>query len=138
MSKRPSLTTKQKLLILLRYTRCPGVGELGIDCGVRFDTLTNIQFDHVGQRSITDDDTISNYRPLCGSCHDIKTNGLGGTKRITTAGSDTHRRAKIRRLDERWSDFMRALSSGNKPTSDRLMKNKWPSRKIPTRIKKKG
>lgn len=120
---RPSLTDKQKLTIRARYCRCPGVVEMGIACGKPLPANSECEFDHIGQRSVTGDDTLENYRPLCPSCHDQKTNGLGGEKRITTAGSDANRRAKIRKAQRR----LLAAPGEAKPEP----KRKWGSRPFP-------
>lgn len=38
-----------------------------------------------------------------GSEHDVRTHGRGGEKRLTTLGSDSHRRAKARRIPEKFA-----------------------------------
>jgi len=127
-----------------RYCRCPGVRELRISCGRHLPSVSDCEFDHIGQRSITEDDSLANYRPLCGICHDIKTNGLGGTKRITTAGSDTQIRSKIRRVEASWSDFTRQMAIGvpekekltsDAPTRFKRHSTRWPKRPFPKRSK---
>ena len=124
-----------------RYCRCPGLAEFNISCGRHLPSVSDCEFDHIGQRSITEDDSLSNLRPLCGICHDIKSNGLGGTKRITTAGSDSGRRAKVRRVEASWSDFMRRSSAhlGQDPTplesAPKPYKRPWPKRPFPKRPK---
>ena len=124
-----------------RYCRCPGVVELSIPCGRRLPSVSDCEFDHIGQRSLTADDSLDNYRPLCALCHDIKSHGLGGTRRITTAGSDSGRRAKVRRVEASWSDFMRRSSAhlGQDPTppesAPTRFKRHWPKRPFPKRPK---
>jgi len=124
-----------------RYCRCPGLAEFNISCGRHLPSVSDCEFDHIGQRSLTEDDSLSNLRPLCGICHDIKSNGLGGTKRITTAGSDSGRRAKVRRVEASWSDFMRRSSAhlGQDPipleSAPKPYKRPWPKRPFPKRPK---
>ena len=124
-----------------RYCRCPGVIELSIPCGRRLPSVSDCEFDHIGQRSLTADDSLDNYRPLCALCHDIKSHGLGGTRRITTAGSDSGRRAKVRRVEASWSDFTRQMAIGV-PEKEKLasdaptrFKRPWPKRPFPKRPK---
>src|SRR5262245_39041738 len=122
---------------MARYCRCPGVAELNVKCGRRLPTVGDCEFDHIGQRSVTGDDSMDNYRPLCHNCHNIKSNGLGGDKRITTAGSDANRRAKIRRVERSWSDFMQKMrgkcGQDETPleTRPRSFKRHWPKRPFP-------
>jgi hypothetical protein len=112
MRKRPRLSDRDKETIMGRYQwRCPGVPKHGLSglCGRKFFRFGDAVFDHIGQRSITKDDSLENYQPLCPSCNDIKTHGIGGEKRITTAGSDTNIRAKSRRLKPKWRAHVRAM-----------------------------
>lgn len=70
--------------------------------------------------------------------HRIKTYGPGGEKRITTAGSDSHAIAKVRRLAPAKSDFDRRVlaksTDGDRP-SETQPKRKIPSRPFPKRKK---
>lgn len=60
MAQRSEFTTLAKLKAMARYIRCPGVFELGIKCGKKFGSLSEIQFDHVKRCEI---------EPECYRCH---------------------------------------------------------------------
>ena len=97
MSARRYLDDKDKIWVLNRYRwKCPGVPAVGLICETVFQKISDAIYDHIGQRSVTKDDSRRNYQPLCVKCNDIKTNGPGGEKRITPAGSDAGNRAKVR------------------------------------------
>lgn len=97
---RKSPTTLDKLKIVLRYARCP-------KCGEKFGNLNEIQFDHIGQLSITDDNSLENFRPLHIECHKIKT------------AEDAAARAKTDRVKQDYIEFRKAiLAKGErKPTA---------------------
>ncbi|WP_449411041.1 hypothetical protein [Methylobacterium komagatae] len=103
--KRKAIPDAVKLRAVLRVEgRCQ-------QCGERLGDLSGLQFDHrpaLVNRPVSDDG--SDYvpaqldpeyiEPLHLKCHDTRTNGPGGEKRITTAGSDKHVAAKTKRLAE--------------------------------------
>ncbi|GGC70437.1 hypothetical protein [Chelatococcus reniformis] len=68
--------------------------------------------------------------------HDVKTFGPGGEKRITTAGGDIHRIAKLRRLTTEQEEHRRRML-GKEPGSQRPRSSRWPSRPFSKR-KQKG
>ena len=129
---RPTLTAKQKLTIMARYCRCPGLPERGITCGKHLPAMQDCEFDHIHARALGGSDELENYRPLCPDCHKIKTNGLGGEKRIASNGSDKHAVAKTRRITKKQEEFRRRLLA--KDAGEPLSRNsKWPSRPFPKR-----
>lgn len=78
-------------------------------------------------------------RPLRREDHRRKTFGPGGEKRITTAGSDAHAIAKVRRLAPVQADFDRRLlakSTGEAAPAETKRKRKIPSRPFPKRKSK--
>jgi 5-methylcytosine-specific restriction enzyme A len=116
---RRSLTTKQKLEVMLRYCRCPA-------CGERFGALAEIQFDHIGQRSLTADDGLDNFRPLHIDCHKAKT------------ARDAGDRAKMRKVKAREEEFRRRLlakDAGEPIPTTGKRRAKIPSRPFPKRQK---
>lgn len=125
---RPKLTDRQKLLVMTRYCRCPGLPERGITCGAHLPSMHDCEFDHIHARALNGSDELENIRPLCPSCHDQKTNGKGGTRRIASAGSDKHAIAKARRISKKEEEFRSRLLA--KADGDRLpnRKSRWPSR----------
>lgn len=103
--KRKAIPDAVKLRAVLRVEgRCR-------QCGERLGDLSGLQFDHrpaIINRPVNEDGTDyvpaqldpEFIEPLHIDCHDIRTNGPGGEKRITTAGSDKHVAAKTKRLAE--------------------------------------
>lgn len=73
MTERLEFTTLTKLKAMMRYARCPGVFELGIQCGKKLGSLTETQFDHIKRNEIEPDNSPENCRPLCPECHALKT-----------------------------------------------------------------
>jgi len=131
---RPSLTPKQKLTIMARYCRCPGLPEKGITCGKHLPAMTDCEFDHIHARSLGGSDELDNLRPLCPECHSIKTNGPGGEKRAASNGGDKHALAKIRRVTKKAEEFRNRLLA--KDAGEPLpVKSKWASRPFPNRKK---
>lgn len=125
LARRPKLTTLQKLRIVARYCRCPGLEEKRRPCGAPLGELASIEFDHIGARALTGDDGEDNFRPLCPNCHDVKTfGGRGGTSRITTADGDIAKIAKVRRLTKQQEEaragwWQRTLARNGRSRSGR-------------------
>lgn len=130
---RPTLTDKQKLTIMARYCRCPGLPERRITCGKHLPMMSDCEFDHIHARCLGGSDDIDNYRPLCPECHSVKTNGPGGTKRATSYGGDKHANAKVDRLTEQQEEFRARLM--RRDEGEPRARSKWPSRPIPKRSK---
>lgn len=103
LAPRPTLTPKQKLVIMARYCRCPGLPDRGHVCGAHLPAMSDCEFDHIHPRSLGGSDEIDNLRPLCPDCHALKTFGRrpGASKTATTAGSDAGIRAKVRKQQAR-------------------------------------
>jgi hypothetical protein len=106
---RPKLNVTQKLRIMARYCRCPGVPERGYECGKHFGKIEEVEWDHIGMRAFTGDDTEANFRPLCHDCHQFKTTGRKGEKFVTSAGSDVGQFHKMDRLAEDHEAFRNRL-----------------------------
>lgn len=90
---------RDQVRILARQARCALSGEpLG--------DYSAIEWDHIGERAITFDDSWENFQAVLTDPHDIKTNGT----KATTAGSSKHKVAKVRRLASaeahRWNRMM--------------------------------
>ena len=118
---RRKLSIKDKLRVVLRYLRCPGLPEKNRKCGKRLPDLELIDFDHIQALSRGGDNDLTNFRPLCEECHKFKTQGNGAT----TLGSDDHEKAKTDRLvNER---------NGLPKTKQKARKYNWPSRKLKSR-----
>jgi hypothetical protein len=96
--RRRKLTDREKDTILDRQGGiCPGLPHLRRKCGKPL-TRSTAEFDHIDQRVFTKSDHVKEFQGLCrdgrASCASIKTNGVPGAG---SAGSDAHKRAKIRR-----------------------------------------
>lgn len=153
MTDRPrkkAIPDKVKLLSVLRHGGCC------VDCHEKLQDVADVQFDHrpaVINRPVNEDGTDyvpaqldpEFIYPRCISCHDKRTNGPGGEKRITTAGSDKHIAAKTRRLAEQREpsapveeerrlppvdEFERRRLEllRPEPRPEREKRSKWPSR----------
>lgn len=121
--KRKAIPDRVKLIAALR--------RMGL-------TIEEVEFDHNPALALRDldpktGDTIppandpAHIHMLLITEHRKKTFGPGGEKRITTAGSDVHAIAKVRRLtkaQEEARQRMLAKAPGEKPER----KSKWPSR----------
>lgn len=108
MTKRKEFTTLTKLKAMARYIRCPGVPELGIECGKQFGSLSEIEFDHIMRCEIEPDNSPENCSPKCKDCHRRKT------------AMDAKQAAKGRRIRKETKKSQRP-------------KSKIPSRPFPTR-----
>lgn len=150
--RRKAIPDKIKLQVVLRQ------GGLCKHCGHKLEGLETVNFDHrpaIINRDVNEDRT--DYLPAqldpeyieaihISPCHDVRTNGPGGEKRITTAGSDKHTRDKNRRLAQEHQNF-RALTQAKhasihegdfEPAIDEpprrragKPKTKWPKRSFP-------
>jgi hypothetical protein len=118
--KRKAIPDKVKLLSVLRYDgKCP-------HCKERLGELAGLNFDHrpaIINRDVNDAGTDyvpaqldpEYIEPTHIDCHKVRTFGLGGEKRVTTAGSDIHTRDKVDRLVEGREEFCRAVLAKSKP-----------------------
>lgn len=88
--KRKNFTALTKLKALAPLAKCK-------ECGKQFESLSDIEFDHIIMDAMGGDNTVDNCAPLCKECHEIKTDGRG----YTTYGSDKHIKAKDDRLNGR-------------------------------------
>lgn len=132
--KRPSMTLAAKVGAWERraggkvnYDHRPPVSERP------FDTETN---DTIPPAN--DPDAIE---PILEDEHDKRTNGPGGEKRITTAGSDANNRAKRRALTKAQEEFRRKVlerpcgqkreRSGNFPKGRKIQSRGFQRRRMP-------
>jgi hypothetical protein len=131
--KRPSIPLGAKVQVLLRlvgfghFDHRPALWER------RFDTETN---DTIPPAN---DPNAIEFIPV--GEHDIRTHGPGGEKRITTAGSDSNRRAKGRRLETKWREFTAAMAAkvtGSPASQPDRRKRKIPNRPFPKTKRKLG
>jgi len=132
LAPRPKLTTLRKLRIMIRYCRCPGLPEKQHKCGKALGDLSRIEFDHIGARALTGDDSDENFRPLCPECHRYKTTGRRGEKHVTSHGSDIGNIRKADRLAKDTEEFRRRLLA-KEPGKPREKSSRWASRKFQSR-----
>lgn len=115
-------------------------------------TIEQVQFDHnpaLALRPINPEtgDTIppandpEHIDLLLITEHKSKTFGKGGEKRVTTAGSDIHAIARMKRLEEQHEEARRrmlAKATGDEPEQPKKKPGrKWGSRPFPKRRKDK-
>lgn len=121
---------------MARFCRCPGLPERGVACGKPLPDPTLCEFDHIKARALGGSDESDNFQPLCPDCHKIKTNGLGGEKRIASYGSDKHAIAKARRITKQQEEFRRRALAKAEGREPERKNSRWPSRPFPKRKKK--
>ena len=114
--KRPKTPERVKLQVLLNQDgRCKATGErLGTVANCHFDhrpALWERRFDPKAWDTVPPANDPDHIEAITVDEHDRRTNGPGGTKRITTAGSDTGRRTKIRHVVEREVEHREALKA---------------------------
>lgn len=126
-------------------------------CGVKLGAWSDTRFDHrpaLQERAWNEE--AQDFEPpqndpnfldaIHVNCHDVRTNGRGGEKRICTAGSDAGNAGKVRRLTRTEEEFRRKLLAKTDPDAiapePRRHKQKipnrkaaWPSRPFPKRPK---
>lgn len=121
-----------KMKLLMAETRCSQTGDAIGD-------YDNVRFDHrpaIWERMFDTDkcDTIppandpSSIEAVSIAGHDVRTHGAGGEKRVTTVGSDSHRRAKIKRFEDAF-----AGKRPPKPKSNFKSRSLPKGRKFPKR-----
>lgn len=136
--KRPSLPTNVKLQVLLNQDgRCKATGaRLGTVENTQFDhrpTLWDRKFDTVAWDTIPPANDPEFIDAIARKAHDVRTNGRGGEKRISSYGSDAHARAKVRHLEDQQAETRRRLLA--KERGEPKPRTKWPSRPFAKRRK---
>lgn len=118
---------------------------IGVKLAVLLRQVGAVQFDHrppLSERLFDDEanDTIppandpAYIEAITPKEHDVRTNGPGGEKRITTAGSDSNRRAKVRAITADQEEFRRRMLA--KDTGDPAPRSsRWPKRSFPKRAR---
>jgi hypothetical protein len=124
---RKKLTLMDKVQILLDQAVCPLCGEkLGKE---------GIEYDHATPLALGGEDRPSNIRAVHRQCHRTKSSG----KPATTAGSDIHAIAKMKRLSKEQTEFRaRLMEKSAVPAflpADHKPKRGIPSRPFPRKPK---
>lgn len=139
--KRKAIPDKTKLEVVIRQEgKCKA-------CGNKLFELKDTRFDHrpaLVNRNVALDNL--DYDPpqldpnfieaLHVDCHDKRTFGPGGEKRITVAGSDLHIRDKTRNLQQQqkeYRDRLLAKDRGEPSPKPKKPKYQWPKRKMESR-----
>ena len=118
-------------------------------CGEKLTSVDDCEFDHVPalklrrwNEVVRDTEPPSNDPAFMeakhGDCHDVKTFGKGGTKRVTTAGSDIHAISKAKRINRKQEDFRRSLQNKAEGASVEEIGRPKPKSKIQSRPFQKG
>lgn len=109
--KRPDIPDGVKAKVLLRQKGRCAVMLHKLEAGkIHYDhrpALWERKFDTDAWDTIPPANDPQHIEALAIDAHDKRTHGPGGEKRITTAGSDSGRRAKGKRLDKWIEDFER-------------------------------
>ena len=121
-SPRRKFGLRAYLEVMVRQARCPL-------CGERLGSLDGLHWDHVIPIALGGADDPDNLQAVHRECHDRKTRGLPAT----TAGSDIHAIAKVRRLradPPGGEEFRRKLLHREPATDAPKRKKPWPKRKF--------
>lgn len=107
---RPAIPVRVRLQVVLNQDgKCKATGaRLGHVDNVRFDhrpALWERQFDTIKGDTVPPANDPAFIEALTKAAHDARTFGPGGEKRITSAGSDLHRKAKGARLEAYQGDL---------------------------------
>lgn len=129
--KRPAMPCKVKLQVVLNQGGRSTVDKerLGKIENVHFDhrpALESRKFDTAKWDTIPPANDPAFIEAITVDQHDVRTNGPGGTKRITTRGSDTGERSRTRNIrtsHDNHRDRMAAKQNG-KPLPDHPKKPK--------------
>ncbi|MGR4927353.1 hypothetical protein ACIPUD_11155 [Bradyrhizobium sp. CAR08] len=134
--KRPSIPCKVKLQVLInqegRSTVCKT--KLGRIEDTHFDhrpPLEARKFDTAMWDTVPPANDPGHIEAITVEQHDRRTNGPGGTKRITTRGSDSGERARTRNIRRTFDDHQGAMAA--KAKGKPRPKPSKPKRKIPGR-----
>lgn len=104
--KRPSIPLATQVALLKAFIRKVVGTDVNID---HRPPLSERQFNDETRDTIPSANDIAHLEVLTKADHDVRTFGLGAEKRITTAGSDANRRAKVRALSEDQEEFRRRV-----------------------------
>lgn len=107
--KRPGIPKRVKAKVMLAQGgRCKATGEKLERRNTHFDhrpELWERKFDTEAWDTIPPANSPDDIEAITVAAHDIRTNGPGGEKRVTSAGSGAHRRAKGERLKSYQEDI---------------------------------
>jgi hypothetical protein len=119
---RRSFGLRDKLEVMVKQARCTL-------CQEKLGSLEDLHWDHLIPLALGGSDSPDNLQAVHRACHDRKTRGLPAT----TAGSDIHLIAKVKRIVKDppgGEEFRRKLLQRDpKPEQDK--KHKWPKRPFP-------
>jgi hypothetical protein len=119
MSTRARFSKTALLGVLVRQAICPR-------CGERLGRLDALEWDHVVPIALGGADAPENLQAVHRDCHAEKTRG----RAATTAGSDIHAIAKVKRLTRKQEEFRARLLE--KVTKERAKPSRWPKRRLRT------
>lgn len=125
--KRPPIPCRVKLQVLLNQD-----GKSKI-CGERLGLIEDTHFDHRPALSARKFDTKAwdtippandptHIEAITIAQHDVRTNGPGGTTRITTRGSDAGNRAKDRAVIAKQAEHEQRMAAKNKARPKKVRK----------------
>ncbi len=135
--KRPAMPCKVKLQVVLNQGGRSAVDKekLGKIEDVHFDhrpPVSERKFDTKAWDTIPPANDPAFIEAITVKQHDIRTNGPGGTKRITTRGSDTGNRAKDRAVIAKQAEHRQVMAEKGKPkTRDQKVMTRFKSRPMP-------
>lgn len=146
--RRKAVPDKLKLFLVLRQgARCADCGHKLVPGEIQYDhrpALINRDVNEEGTDYVPAQLDPEYLQALHNDCHDVRTFGPGGEKRITTAGSDIGVRDKVTRLQEqqeRIAETRRRILAPSDPEAGRPSpkpKYNWGKRPLRSRPFPKG
>lgn len=134
--KRPAIPARVKRIVLQRQNDKSSVSGLPLEPGdIHFDHRPSLRlrrFDTEANDTIPPANDPAFIEAINRAEHDVRTNGRGGARRISTYGSDTHEREKLRDLAKQQAAHRAALAA-KAPGKPRQKSRRWPKRKFPSR-----
>lgn len=137
--RRPAIPDRVKRAVLERQGGKSAITGVPLEKGdIHFDhrpQLRRRKFDTTAWDTVPPANDPAYIEAITVKEHDVRTNGRGGERRISTYGSDQHESAKDRALAKIVAAHEAKLLAKARGESHGLPRRKsaWPSRKIPSR-----
>lgn len=126
--KRKHIPLEQRLAAALACLLPQEIRDMFREASVSAKSVINqFTFDHIKLHSFGGSDKWWNLHPA-----------RRGPELKAKDNADTSRAAKARRIDKKWTDFMRDVAAGRKPRPSNKRGKPWPKTKWPKRKMRGG